>query len=98
VYPPYTPIAIVERASMPDQRVLVSTLRDVVTALDSVGEQRPPGIMVIGWAVLALWGTGDVEVLDEGAEKDDEARVTRWLGQDACWRVKEGMPDDWDAF
>lgn len=98
VYPPYTPIAIVERASMPDQRVVVSTLRDVVTALDSVGEQRPPGIMVIGWAVLALWGTGDVEVLDEGAEKDDEARVTRWLGQDACWRVKEGMPDDWDAF
>ncbi|KAJ7894566.1 uroporphyrin-III C-methyltransferase [Mycena leptocephala] len=91
VYPPYTPIAIVERASMPDQRVVVSTLRDVVTALDSVGEQRPPGIMVIGWAVLALWGTGDVEVLDEGAEKDDEAR-------DACWRVKEGMPDDWDAF
>ncbi|KAF7347246.1 Uroporphyrin-III C-methyltransferase [Mycena venus] len=98
VYPPHIPIAIVERASMPDQRVLVSTLRDVVTALESVGEQRPPGIMVIGWAVLALWGTGNVEVLDDGAETDDEARVVRWLGKDVGWRVKEGLPDDWDAF
>ncbi|KAJ7146406.1 uroporphyrin-III C-methyltransferase [Mycena epipterygia] len=98
VYPPYTPIAIIERASMPDQRVIVSTLRDVVRALDSAGEQRPPGIMVIGWAVLALWGVGDVEVLEEGAEGDDESRVARWLGNDAGWRVKEGLPDDWNAF
>ncbi|KAJ7077585.1 uroporphyrin-III C-methyltransferase [Mycena crocata] len=98
-YPPHTPIAIIERASMPDQRVVASTLRDIVRALDSVGEQRPPGIMVIGWAVLALWGTGDVEVLEEGAENDDEARVSRWLGgADQRWRVKEGLPDDWDAF
>ncbi|KAJ6541669.1 uroporphyrin-III C-methyltransferase [Mycena capillaripes] len=98
VYPPHTPIAIVERASMPDQRVVVSTLRDIVTALDSVGEQRPPGIMVIGWAVLALWGAGDVDVLDEGAEKGDEARVARWLGMDAGWRVREGLPEGWGAF
>ncbi|KAJ6601134.1 uroporphyrin-III C-methyltransferase [Mycena vulgaris] len=97
-YPHYTPIAIIERASMPDQRVVVSTLRDVVRALDSEGEQRPPGLMVIGWAVLALWGAGDVEVLEEGAEADDEARVARWLGNDAGWRVKEGLPDGWDAF
>ncbi|KAJ7194731.1 uroporphyrin-III C-methyltransferase [Mycena pura] len=95
VYPPCMPIAIVERASMPDQRVVVSTLRDVVAALDSAGEQRPPGIMVIGWSVLALWGTGDIEVLEDGAEKDDEARVARWLGQGVGWRVKEGLPDGW---
>ncbi|KAJ7605750.1 hypothetical protein DFH06DRAFT_1310074 [Mycena polygramma] len=94
----HTLIAIVERMSMPDQRVVVSTLRDVVAALDSTGEQRPPGIMVVGWAVLALWGTGDVAVLDEGVEKDDEARVKRWLGDDAGWRVKEGLLDGWDAF
>ncbi|KAJ6551567.1 hypothetical protein B0H19DRAFT_1211226 [Mycena capillaripes] len=86
---PYTPIAIVER-------VVMSTLRDVVTAFDSVWEQRPPGIMVIGWAVLALWEAGDVDVLDKGAEKDDDAPVTRWLGKDARWRIREGLPEGWD--
>ncbi|KAJ7447242.1 uroporphyrin-III C-methyltransferase [Mycena latifolia] len=98
VYPPYTPIAIVERASMPDQRLVVSTLRDVVRALESAGEQRPPGLMVIGWAVLALWGAGDVEVLNDGAVQDDEARVARWLREGPGWRVTEGLPDGWDAF
>ncbi|KAJ6536510.1 hypothetical protein DFH09DRAFT_1178754 [Mycena vulgaris] len=67
VYSHYMPIAIIERASMPDQRVVVSTLRDV-------GEQRPPGLMIVGWAVVALWEAGDVEVLGEGAEADDESR------------------------
>ena len=42
-YPLHTPIAIIERASMPDQRVIFSTLKDIVKALDSNGEQRPPG-------------------------------------------------------
>ncbi|KAJ7508435.1 uroporphyrin-III C-methyltransferase [Mycena galericulata] len=97
-YPPHTPVAIVERASMPDQRVVASTLRDVVRALESVGEQRPPGILVIGWAVLALWETGDVEVLGDGAEKDDDSRVVQWLGRHVGWRVKDGLPDGWEAF
>ncbi|KAJ7292636.1 uroporphyrin-III C-methyltransferase [Mycena rebaudengoi] len=97
-YPSCTPIAIIERASMPDQRVVASTLRHIEKALDSVGEQRPPGIMVIGWAVLALWGKGNVQVLEEGAEANDESTVAGWLGKDASWRVQEGLPDDWDAF
>ncbi|KAJ7053924.1 uroporphyrin-III C-methyltransferase [Mycena amicta] len=97
-YPAHTPIAIVERASMPDQRVLVSTLQNVVAALESLGEQRPPGIMVVGWAVLALWGVGDDTVLDDGVDGEDEARVKRWLGEEVDWRVVEGLPDGWDVL
>ncbi|KAG6892355.1 hypothetical protein C0993_003996 [Termitomyces sp. T159_Od127] len=99
-YPPHTPIAIIERASMPDQRVISSTLRDIVRAMDSIGEQRPPGMMVIGWGVLALWGEGDVGVLDDGGERMDEERVERWLkGKDGvAWRVSEGLDSGWEVF
>ena len=41
VYPQNIPIAIIERGSMPDQRVITSTLRGIAAALESVGEQRP---------------------------------------------------------
>ena len=57
-YPAYIPAAIVERASMPDQRVLTSRLDTLVDALESLGEQRPPGLLVVGWAVLSLYGMG----------------------------------------
>ncbi|KAG6820862.1 hypothetical protein H0H93_010689 [Arthromyces matolae] len=99
-YPRHTPIAIIERASMPDQRVVFSTLNDIVKAMDSIGEQRPPGMMVIGWSVLALWGRGDVGVLDEGGESADEARVQKWLksSDDASWRVVEGLDVGWESF
>ncbi|KAG6826113.1 hypothetical protein H0H92_001097 [Tricholoma furcatifolium] len=81
-YPLHLPIAIIERASMPDQRVVFSTLRDIVRALDSVGEQRPPGMIVIGWAALALWDRGDVDVLDNVGACSDKDRVERWLHQE----------------
>ncbi|EEB96431.1 hypothetical protein MPER_04438 [Moniliophthora perniciosa FA553] len=99
-YPPHTPIAIIERASMPDQRVLESTLKDVVQALENLGEQRPPGMIVVGWAVLALWRTGNVDVLDDAAENGDAERVMQWLGgPDAPgWRVREGLSDEWEAL
>ena len=96
-YPPYTPIAVIERASMPDQRVISSTLKDIVKALDSNGEQRPPGMMIIGWAVLALNGQGDVGVLDEDEETQDEERVQRWLGNGTVrWIVREGLETGWE--
>ena len=98
-YPTHLPIAIIERASMPDQRVISSTLKDVVRALESNGEQRPPGMMVIGWSVLALSGQGDVGVLDENADCDDEARVRRWLGDATIgWKVQEGIDEGWEIF
>ncbi|KAJ3721643.1 tetrapyrrole methylase [Lentinula raphanica] len=78
-YPPHLPIAIIERASMPDQRVIESTLEDVESAMESaeVGAQRPPGMMVIGWSVPALWGEGNVNVLggdDDGEGGEDAAK------------------------
>ena len=97
-YPKNTPVAIVERASMPDQRVLTSTLENVVKALNSCGEQRPPGMVVIGWSVLALWGEGDVNVLQGEQEEDtarDVERVNKWL-EDKIWRVREGIDGSWD--
>lgn len=99
-YPPCIPAAIIERASMPDQRVISASLRDIVEALDSSGEQRPPGLLVVGWAVLSLWAEGDMTVLND-AEDDyrarDEERVGKWL-DGRRWRVSEGLEPLWDLF
>lgn len=89
---------------MPDQRVLVSTLEDVEGALAGVGEQRPPGMIVIGWAVLAFGrkdgegggaGEGMLEDVDvDGRERRDQLRVVRWLGG-RKWDVWEGLDAGW---
>lgn len=92
-YPRNTPIAIIERGSMPDQRVVASTLGDICEALESAGEQRPPGMMVVGWAVLSLQGTGDTTVLEDGG-KGDEVRVRKWLGG-GRWVTSEGIDPGW---
>ncbi|KAJ3853862.1 uroporphyrin-III C-methyltransferase [Lentinula lateritia] len=102
-YPPYLPIAIIERASMPDQRVVESTLEDIEHAMESaeVGAQRPPGLMVVGWSVSALWGEGNVDVLNEGTKignSEDVRRVRNWLGDGVRWRVREGLASTWDMF
>ena len=94
-YPAHTPIAIIERASMPDQRVITSTLANIESALESSGAQRPPGMIVIGWSILSLWGDGDMSVLDKGAEEEDGSRVLRWMNGKS-WRVVEGFSGDWD--
>ncbi|KIM31720.1 hypothetical protein M408DRAFT_237274 [Serendipita vermifera MAFF 305830] len=101
-YPRHLPIAVIERASMPDQRVISATLETISAAMTQIGEQRPPGMMVIGWSVLALHGDGDVQVLDDAlsqvASEDpvgdlrakDRLRVERWLEGKDC-RVVEGF-------
>ncbi|KAF9225193.1 hypothetical protein BS17DRAFT_583496 [Gyrodon lividus] len=98
-YPVCTPITIIERGSMPDQRVVASTLGDVESALASVGEQRPPGMMVIGWAVVALGalgvGEGVLEDVEEGREERDKERVMKWLGG-RKWDVWEGIGEGWE--
>jgi uroporphyrin-III C-methyltransferase len=108
-YPSYTPIAIVERASSPDQRLIASTLEEIecVLASSEVGEQRTPGMIVVGWAVLSLDGPkGDLNILDdayrEGVNEEklwelDKARVCRWLGG-KHGIIKDGLPSEWERF
>ena len=96
-YPGCTPIAIVERATMPDQRAVFSTLKDVTAAMESIGEQRPPGMIVVGWTVMCLWERGDVSILDDCGKDVDEARVRLWLDQ-KLWRVEDGLSRDWIDF
>ncbi|KAH9932104.1 uroporphyrin-III C-methyltransferase [Epithele typhae] len=96
-YPAHTPVALIERASMPDQRVVSSTLRDIAAGLESIGEQRPPGMLVIGWSVPSLWAEGNVTVLEEGAEAHDEERVSVWL-EGKRWRVAEGLEMHWGEW
>lgn len=106
-YPRYTPIAIIERASCADQRVVLSTLGQVEEAMERGGEQRPPGMMFVGWAALALAGPeGELGVLDDVGAVDgeeslsvrDRARVERWLGG-SKWVVRDcGLEDYWNQF
>ncbi|CAD6892407.1 unnamed protein product [Tilletia laevis] len=99
-FPPYLPVAIIERASSADQRLVASTLENIVGALERCGEQRPPGMILVGWTVLALEGEkGDASILDDGEvlgegsaelERKDRDRVQRWLGGRG-YVVREGL-------
>ncbi|KAF8454746.1 tetrapyrrole methylase [Terfezia claveryi] len=59
--------AVVERASCRDQRVVRSTLGEVVAAVEEVGS-RPPGLLVVGEACGVLGGVSDGKrwVVEEG--------------------------------
>ena len=61
-------------------------------------EERPPGMMLIGWAVLALEGKGWLYVLDHEADEATEGEfVQEWLGGKR-WKVKEGLDEGWRAL
>ena len=107
-YPPHTPIAVVERGSLPDQRAISTTLSNVVQAMNDIGAHRPPAMLVIGWAVLALDannGKGDEDVL-RGESSSDAA--SRSLKEGECIvskglrprgvRVREGLGEEWRAL
>jgi len=92
-YPGNLPIAIIERSSMPDQRVVLSTLGEIESAFAGLGSQRPPGMIVIGWAVLALAEKGFTDILDGDTEHDDMQRLKAWLGN-SSFKVLEGLTED----
>lgn len=56
LWPPDTPCAVIERASCPDQRVIRTTLRFVVEAIEQEGS-RPPGLLVVGNACRTFYET-----------------------------------------
>lgn len=101
-FPPHLPIAIIERASSHDQRMVAATLETIEDALERSGEQRPPGMMIIGWAALALEGEGEVTVLDDDEDTPDldardKARVDKWLGG-KDYILKDGLREEWAQF
>ncbi|KAF8416095.1 tetrapyrrole methylase [Tirmania nivea] len=59
--------AVVERASCRDQRVVRSTLGEVVVAVEEVGS-RPPGLLIVGEACRVLGGVPEWKrwVVEEG--------------------------------
>jgi uroporphyrin-III C-methyltransferase len=73
-FPLVTPCAVIERASCPDQRVIRTTLRHVVEAVEAAGS-RPPGLLVVGWSceVLRKVGEGQRWCVEEGFEENDVA-------------------------
>lgn len=48
--PPKTPVAIVERATLPEQRVITGPLRDI-SRIAKRGDMKPPAIIVVGEVV-----------------------------------------------
>ncbi|KAI3406768.2 MET1 [Candida oxycetoniae] len=48
------PVAIIERASCPDQRVIRTTLEKVAEAVETCGS-RPPGLLVTGYACNVIY-------------------------------------------
>ncbi|CCG81444.1 Putative uncharacterized protein [Taphrina deformans PYCC 5710] len=100
-YPPYLPIALIERGSSKDQRMLLSTLENIEAAIERVADQRPPGMLVIGWCCLALEAQGNVDVTEPSGllsgEEGDRARVHSVLG-DKGYLVRDGVRQDWMEF
>ena len=94
-YPGHLPIAIIERASSPDQRVLLSTIDGIELALQAVDE-RPPGMILVGWAAVCLEGDGKVDILDLD-EVEEPVIVGAWLGAEG-YKVREGLPAEWEEL
>ncbi|KIW16045.1 hypothetical protein PV08_06096 [Exophiala spinifera] len=67
LWPAKTPCAVIERASCPDQRVIRSTLKHVVQAVEEEGS-RPPGLLVVGSSceVLHKLEDGKTWLVEEG--------------------------------
>lgn len=73
-YPLDTPCAVLERASCSDQRVIRTTLRHVVAAVEEEGS-RPPGLLVVGNACTVLSQFHQKWIVEEGFKGLDDIGV-----------------------
>lgn len=64
-YPPGLPVAVLERASCPDQRVIRTSLQHVCAAVEEEGS-RPPGLLIVGNACKVLMKYEQRWVVEEG--------------------------------
>lgn len=75
---PDLPVAIVERASCPDQRVIRTTLEKAAAAVEALGS-RPPGLFIAGNACHVLQKKGNEDwVVEEGTQ---EPKLSGFLQQ-----------------
>lgn len=76
------PVAIVERASCPDQRVIRTTLGKTAAAVEALGS-RPPGLFIAGYAceVLSKKSEADWEV-EEGHQASGVGGILQRLAAD----------------
>jgi len=81
-YPADLPVAVLERASCPDQRVIRTTLEHVCAAVEEEGS-RPPGLLVVGNACKVLIKHEQRWVVEEGFHgldnlgEDGELEISR---------------------
>lgn len=73
---PELPVAVAERASSPDQRVIRTTLADVAKAVEACG-LRPPGLLITGYACNVInKGLGSEPwVVEEGCQLGEDVRA-----------------------
>lgn len=73
-YPLDLPVAVLERASCPDQRVIRTTIQHVCAAVEEEGS-RPPGLLVVGNACRVLSEYSQRWVVEEGFHGLDDLGV-----------------------
>lgn len=104
--PAETPVAVVRRCSLPDQRTLVCTLGDVAATLNAESRLRPPAIIIVGDvaadAARGSWFTqrplaGQTVLVSRPLEQADALRrPLEELGAETWLQpaIEIGPPDD----
>jgi uroporphyrinogen III methyltransferase/synthase len=101
-----TPVAIVRRASLPDQQTIFTTLGDVADAVHAK-KLRPPAVIIVGEVArerkIANWFTSrplfgrTVLVTRPRHQSDEFASTLRHVGADVLCQpaIEITEPDDW---